>query len=124
MSAVVGEIKDVEINGKSFSISKGGVSKAMELQGIFMRLIVNSGVSHSTNTEDKNFAAMLQIGMNEDSIKSVKKIIIELTSAPKLTSDTFESLDMGTVMTLFLEHYHYTVSGGEEKKKLEKKPKA
>lgn len=114
---MIGSIKDITLNGKTYSIKKCGVSFAMEAQGVFMKILLNAGISKDADTDSSDFLFMLQTGLNEDVIKRIKKIVINGVSAPRITEESYEEqFTIQSVSELFLAIYLYNVEDGLKKK--------
>lgn len=110
------QIKDEEGVEKDYDIKKCGVSKAMELQGIFSYLVKKSKVNQDSDTDDISFLTDLQCGLDEYSIKIIKKIVIDLCVAPNLDDESFENLGINTVLGLFINIYLFNLASGQKKK--------
>ena len=116
----LGSIKTVTVVGqdgqkKEYDIKKGGVSMAMEMQGIFFTLLRNAAVDLDKDVDEKELIFILQSGLNLKAIERIKHCIVSLTNAPKIDDESFEYLDSTTVISIFIEAMNHTVRDGEKK---------
>lgn len=113
---MIGDIRTVEIEGKSYDVKKMGASTALEIQSIFTELIIRSGIAvDGSDVPDEQLGIDLIVGMRGRIINDVKKIIIECTDAPKFTNETYESLDYKVIPLLFMQVYYWNVGDSEKK---------
>ncbi len=112
---MIGEVKEIIILEEIFEIKKGGVSNALEAQGLFNSILVASGVNTSKNTDDKDFAMKMVAGLTEDNLEKIKKVIIRHVSIPKLDNKSYENLDFKLIIPLFMDIYSFHVENALKK---------
>jgi len=113
---MIGEIKTFTHEGESYELIKGGVSNALEIQGIFSYLVSRSGIDLSQNVKDGEFELALQSALDEHILEKIKNIIIRHVNSPVLTSAKYEMLDIDVITPLFMEIFHFHTERALKKK--------
>jgi len=110
-------IKTFTINGNNYDIVKKGVSTALELKSIFMKIIINSGMPIDEDLTNFQYIQAQMAGVHGEVVTMLKHMIMSVVAAPELDSDVYEDLDASTVMEIFNTAYDFYFGVAEDKKK-------
>lgn len=110
-------IKTFEIQGKNYDIKKKGVSVALRLKSVFMKIIINSGMPIDQELSHFQYIQAQMAGIDDGIEERLKRIIIEVVEAPALTEESYEALEHDVVMEIFNSAYDFYFAKAEDKKK-------
>lgn len=114
---MIGQIKTYDINGKKYDIVKKGVSVAMELKSVWLRILMQSGMDIDKNMSPDEYIQAQMAGMYGRIISDFKLIMLDIVAAPKLTPESYEEMDTGLLMTLFNHAFDFYFAAADDKKK-------
>lgn len=110
-----GNVIQESVAGTNFDICKGGVSKALECEGVFYLLMEEAGAKNKDGFYQASPQQMLK-AFNEKTIPKIKKIIIENVQAPVINQSSFEEIKKSHILPLFMEIYDMYSETATEKK--------
>lgn len=119
---MIGEVKEVTAGGKKYEIIKRGSSVAMSLQSIFTLLLTRARLELGADIPASKLMSLVSVGLTDDLIARIKEKVIQCTSAPAITEESFEELHFSIPSELFSEIYDFHC--GEADKKKEKPEKS
>ncbi len=113
---MIGQIKEVEIHDKKYELIKRGVNTALTVQSIFLELISKASINLDKDISENDLEVGLLIAMRGKVLDDIKEIIIDCVSAPKFTSDSYDSLEPEKVTQLFMAIYYFHLDKSDKKK--------
>ncbi len=113
---MIGETKTEKINGKDYDIEKKGVNTALTVNSIFLELMTKAAVDQDKDVSESELSMGLLIAMRGRVLEDIKDIICDCVVAPKMTSKSYDKLDMQSVTQLFMQIYYLHVGGANKKK--------
>ncbi|MBU2645885.1 hypothetical protein KKI24_14345 [bacterium] len=114
---MIGEIKKVELGGKTFEIQKQGVTGSLEIQSIFMEIMAKADIPEDMDDSNPKMGMLMMKALRGPLLTDMKAVIIKSVFAPKMTPDSYESLSPSIIPNLFMAIYHFNVGDAEDKKK-------
>jgi hypothetical protein len=114
---MIGEVKEVELKGKTYEITKRGCSAAMAIQGLFALIIAKARLDLGSDMPVEKMLKLASVAMTDDVVARVKEKVVQCVSAPVITSESFEEMDFSVPLDLFAEIYSFHCEEPDDKKK-------
>lgn len=117
-------LKSVEpeiVPGKKFELRRQGVNTALEINSVFLELVMKARMMGENLTAAQLGAAMA-VGMRGPVVNDVQRIIQTCVGVPKMTDEVYNTLTPLDVTDLFSEIYHFHISEVEKKSDSSKSP--
>jgi hypothetical protein len=113
---MIDEIREIEINGKKYEITKRGCSVAMGIQGLFTLLITRARIDLGRDIPVEKIVELVSVSLTDDNIARIKEKVIQCVTAPKITNESFEEMDFSIPSQLFGEIYDFHCGTPDKKK--------
>lgn len=117
---ITNKIKE-EIPGKKYELRKQGVNMALEINSVFIELVMKAR-NMGDNLTAAQLGAAMAVGMRGQVVEDVQRIIQTCVGVPKLTDEKYNELTPSDVTDLFSEIYHFHISEVEKKSDSTKTP--
>lgn len=119
---MIGEIKEIEVQGKKYELRKQGVNISLEINSVFIELVMKARMMGDNLTATQLGAAMA-VGMRGQVVNDVQRIIQACVGNSKLAGEKYNTLLPSDVTGLFSEIYHFHISEVEKKSDSSEPPK-